>query len=229
MKNIFCVIIIFINISFGFSQTKEIILIVDTIEQANKYLIEDYRPSVNFGFIVPNFPNEIIKSEFNLNQHPNFISIKFQIQDTSTIYLPISNKGDFIEIKGLQKIQNDTLRINRIPFIESNLPDTTFIIKTWSLIVDTSLIPLPDKTEKLIEISKIKTLKTIAKTFGIIVNGERYICQLSISQGQGIITHGYGTKPKNLYKKSGKHKKNAKRFDINSETKHWIYKTTINL
>src|SRR5690606_8683261 len=118
-------------------------------------------PSVNFGFIVPNFPSEIIKSEFNLNQHPSFISIKFQIHDTSTIYIPISNKGDLIEIKGLHKIQNDTLRINRIPFIESNFPDTTLNIKTWSLITDTSLIQLPERTEKSIIISKNKTETTI--------------------------------------------------------------------
>lgn len=225
-------IIIFITILFttrAFSQSRELILVIDTLEQAGKYMLDGYSPSVNYGFIIPNLPNGIETEQFHLNKYPNYSSKKFSIHDTSTLYIPISKQGDIIEIKGISKIKSDTLRINKIPFIQNDLSDTTYTTKYWFIEKKDTLLPLLNKTEQKITVSKNKCKPKNNYKIDLIINGKKYSSAFIISKGQGEIMTGTGTKPTNPYEKDGKRKDNVMRFNINSETKHWMYKATIKL
>ena len=48
-----------------------------------------------------------------------------------------------------------------------------------------------------------------------------------VTKGLEAIMHASGTKPRKAYKKNGERKKNVKRFNVESLTKEWIYKSTI--
>ncbi|HPQ09683.1 MAG TPA: hypothetical protein PK995_10715 [Bacteroidia bacterium] len=196
------------------------ILIIDTIQ--GNY---DFIPKVNFGGFA-NIPKDVGIKTFNLKSFPNFISEKFLINDTTIIYIPLNNNGDFIEIKGIKNIK-DTLRVNKISMIESNLPDTTYSVKYWYQEINDSLVLLPNRTEKNFSISKTNTTKKTKPEIILIINGKKYYSTLVIIKGQNIFKRANGTVPKNPYKKNGQRKKNVMKFNIIYETRHWVYKATI--
>lgn len=221
MKKTICIIFCIINFSLFFSQTKEIVLIIDTIQENI-----DFVPKVSYGGFA-NIPKDIEIETFSSKNFPNFISKNFLIHDTSTIYIPLSNRGDFIEIKEFKKIR-DTIRINKIPMIESTLADTTYTIKYWYREKNDSLVPLLNKTEISISISKTQITK-LKSEISLIINGEKYSSPLIIVKGKDTILIGTGTVPKKPNRKNGQRKKNVKIFKTYSETKHWIYKAIIRL
>jgi hypothetical protein len=222
MNKIVCILIIILNFSLTKSQTKEIVLIIDTIQ--GKY---DFVPTFKLGgFDI--FPKEIEIKNFDLKKFPNFISEKFLINDTTTIYIPLNSNGDFIEIKGLKNIK-DTLRIDKIVMIKNNLPDTTFTVKYFYQEINDSLVLLPNRTEKSFSISKMNTSKKTKQEVILVINGKKYYSTLLITKGQNIITRGSGIIPKNPYMKNGQSKKNVIKFNFISETIHWFYKATITI
>lgn len=228
MKKIIIIFYFLLSSLIGFSQNRELILIIDTIEQARIYILEGFSPSVNYGGFA-NFPKEIETERFSNVKFPNFISKKFQIHDTSTIYIQLSKKGDILEIKGLKKISKDTIRINKLPTIQNNLSDTTYTIKYWFLEKNDSLILLPNKTEKIINVSKKQSKEKNNSEINLIINQKKYSSSLVTEKRDGEITNGSGTKPINPYKKDGTRKKNVMRLNIHSETINWIYKGIIKL
>lgn len=227
MRKISILFPLLFSITLASSQNKnrQLVLIVDTIEQSKAYLLDGFSPSVNFGGFA-NLPKEIETEKFSIKIFPNFISKKIILYDTSTITIPISKSGDIIEIKGFQKIKGDTIRINKLPVIQNNFADTTFTTKYWFLEKNDSLLPLPDKSEKFISIVNNKNSKQ-TNSINLIINRKQYSTSLNNTKGQSIITTGTGTKPVNPYKKDGTRKKSVMRFNVNSETKKWIYKGTI--
>jgi hypothetical protein len=220
MRKIFCIAIILISFSLIYSQTREMVLIIDTT--LGKY---DFIPTFKQGGFA-GFPNEIRIKNFDLEKFPNFISEKFLINDSTTIYIPLSSKGDFLEIRRLEKIK-DTLRIDKIAMIKNNLPDTTYTVKNFYKEINDSLVFWGGRTEKSFPISKMNKSKKIKHELIIVINGKKYYSTFVITKGQNIITSGSGTIPKNPYKKNGRRKKNVIKFNFISETVHWIYKATI--
>lgn len=221
MKNIICTIIILFNISLSFSQSKEVIIIIDTLQGEREVkMTTDYG---GFAYL----PKEIETESINIKKFPNFISKKFQIHDTSTIQISISNKGDIIELKGFQKILKDTIRISKLPIIQNDLSDTTYTMKYWFVEKNDTLLPLPSKTEKTITISKRQSKTKINSKIDLVINQKKYSSSLITTSSNEEIINGSGTKPTNPYKKNSERKKNVKRFNIHSVKKQWKYVATI--
>jgi len=219
MRKIFYIAIILLSFSIIHSQTREIVLIIDTI--LGKY---DFVPTFKLGIAF--FPKEIEIKNFDLKKFPNFISEKFLINDSTTIYIPLSSKGDFLEINRLEKIK-DTLRIYKITMIKNNLPDTTYTVKYLYKEINDSLVFLAKRTDISYSISKNDKLRKIKQDDIFVINGKKYYSTFVITKGQNLITLGSGTIPKNPYKKNGQRKKNVIKFNFISETIRWIYKATI--
>ena len=207
------------------SQSKEITLIIDTIEvQYDISLFKNFSIQVSNQGILnlgENFDDTQILSH---TKYPNFIN-KFIIRtDSSNILLPVDLKGSYIRLKNCSLIKTDTIRLNKLTLFETTACDTTYSTIDYYCVLNGQRAEQPYKVKKNKYISKEKEIDP--PTFiNLTINNISYKQYFYKSDPiPTSVTSGHGKKPKKFLKKNGEYKKNTKSIDFYrfTESYNWL-------
>ncbi len=125
--------LIFLTSQNIFSQTRNIVLRIDTIETCDyKETIWSFRVTVsNQGFL--NFGESFDSTRhLTYNGIPNYINTLLLKSDSANIKIPIDPFGSYIQFNNISKLNDfDTIRISRLELFDCRISDTSFMTKKY--------------------------------------------------------------------------------------------------
>lgn len=115
---------------YSFSQEKNITIIIDSIYLNNEGIDFDIQYSYGnlYGLpLIKKATNKVITTKSN-----ELISYKGSVtlnSDSTVLFIPFNNNNDFLKISNLSSLKNkDTIRINKVDILKSDIRDTTFTV-----------------------------------------------------------------------------------------------------
>lgn len=204
MKLFFCILFVFISVEI-FSQTKEITIIIDTIDL--KDVLEEQFIFFNVRQINKEKPENIGYGDIIYPSNSNlYLSYNKKINienDSSSIIVSVDNNGSYIQFINLLELKSNNIHINKIVLLKNISIDTSEITYLYYKVKGDKVSENHYK-EKSFRI--VKNNNDYIKTNELIINNISYALEFFIdySNPTFCIEHSSGFKYNNLLKKENK-------------------------
>lgn len=172
---------------------------------------------------------ELYSESIDTTVFPNVIITGFTEND---IRLRLDNKGGIFELRGVQMLVGDTIRINKWRIYRNGLTDTLKGSSGYYKQVNDSLVPNSGKFKDFVRYKKHNGVNSLP-TIEIVVNGKLYVIPVATQKSESE-TWGHGHKPYAKYERYivGKSKKRVNRFKrivAGHTTTAWLFEATLDL
>jgi len=172
---------------------------------------------------------ELYSENIDTTVFPNVVIAGFTEND---LRLRLDNKGGIFELKGVQTLVGDTIRINKWRIYRNGLTDTLKGSSGYYKMFNDSLVPNSGKFKDFIRYEKHEGVSSLSG-LKIVVNGKLYIVPVTTQKSESVTT-GHGRKPYAKYERyvAGKSKKKINRFKrivAGYITTAWIFEAKLDL
>ncbi len=200
------------------SQSRELIVIIDTISTSFKTLIG---PELQVLSDENMWIKNDIASYQTLSINGN-LSCKYKISlnsENDMLAVPIDRNGSHIMIKNLFSQKKDTIQISKLEILQTIVPDSTFTTTTFTKVINGSLADTP----YMVDVQESGTAYLPPPHFiYLIVNGAEYEVPMKLKSSQSEVKSGHAYKPRRHLNKKGNYKKNVTYIYFN-EIKYRYY------
>lgn len=228
------VLLLYILLTTPFkSEARGITIIIDTL---SGFIPADLDDSKNrYGWYELSMNNrydgmeELYSENIDTTVFPNVIITGFTEND---IRLRLDNKGGIFELRGVQKLVGDTIRINKWRIYRNGLTDTLKGSSGYYKQINDSLVPNSGKFKDFVRYKKHNGVTSLA-TLEIVLNDKLYVIPVATQKSESE-TWGHGHKPYAKYERYivGKSKKKVNRFKrivAGHTTTAWLFEATLDL
>lgn len=168
-KSLFLLIILLIGQNVN-AQKKQVILRIDTLVQKDNnqdFFIKTQKSKIFMPYLMSD-------SACKVDHRTNSLTCKIIIQDdSSTIQISLDEKGGYLELSNLFKLNSDTLRISKFTVYDRPYPDTNWIrTNYWYEEADT--LGENFKNTRKYSIDKVKPKNLTPLETKYVINGETY-------------------------------------------------------